>query len=246
VRGPQLEDHLLLGAEIELLQMPPAAQVPHVQAAAVLSAEQKLGIDSLLHHVGRAPRARDHRVEAKVPPHVVRQLLRSAVELPSTEHVERLRVENEGAARTIAVRRAERAEIDSLRPAMHRMRRGVPGASGERLGFDRLHDPRLPRVGFRVHDVNARRMDARHHQIAPLHVRMRRPRAEAGTAGVPPEVVQLVSGVRHVGLTDEAAVRFRVWIEVHHAHRVGASLARRIDERHVRESLGRRLRGHRG
>jgi len=37
---------------------------------------------AVLDHVGRAPLARDGGVVAEVPPEVVRQLLRAAVELP--------------------------------------------------------------------------------------------------------------------------------------------------------------------
>ena len=42
VRGTQLEHHLLLGAEIELLHDAGAVQIPHVQRVAVLAAEQQL------------------------------------------------------------------------------------------------------------------------------------------------------------------------------------------------------------
>ena len=110
--------------------------------------------------------------------------------------------------------------IDAVRSAVHGVRRGVARSLRQRLRLDHLDDPRLPRIGLRVEDVNARRVDARHDQIPPLHVRMRRVRAQAGTAGVPAEVMQLVAGVRHVGLADETAVAVRLGIDVHDADRV--------------------------
>ena len=245
VGRPQFEHHLLFGAEIELLQMTPSAQVPHVQAASVLAREQELGVDAVLHHVGCAPRARHHRVEAEVPPHVVGQFLRSAIELPATAYVKRFRIEDERAARTVSVERAKRAHVDAFRSAVHRVRRGIAGVPGERLSLDRLDDPRLPGVGLRVEDVDARRVDTRHHEITSLHVRMRRVRAQAGAAGVPSEVVQFITGMRHLGLADETAVRLRAGIDVDDTDRVGSPRARRIDEREVGVGLGRRLRRHR-
>ncbi len=82
VRRAQLQDHLMLGAEIERLQVAPLAQVPDVEGVTVLSAQQQLGIHAVLHHVRRAPFAGDHRVLAQVPGEVVGQVLRPAVPLP--------------------------------------------------------------------------------------------------------------------------------------------------------------------
>ena len=73
-------------------------------------------------------------------------------------------------------------------------------------------------------------LNARHDEIAPLHVRMRRVGAEAGAAGIPAEVVQLVAGVWHVGLADEAAVAARIGIEIDDADRIGTSVRPRVDE----------------
>ena len=155
VSGSQLEHHLLLGAEIELLQMTSPAHIPHVQLASVLAGEQQLGIDSVFHHVGCAPGAADHRVEPEVPPDVVRQFLRSAIELPSSTNLERLRIEQERAARTVAVGRAERADENPVRPAVHGVWRRVTRAPGDGLRLDDLHDSRLSGIGLRVKNVNA-------------------------------------------------------------------------------------------
>ena len=42
VRGPQLQHHLVLGAEVDRLQVPALGEVPEVQRVAVLLAEQQL------------------------------------------------------------------------------------------------------------------------------------------------------------------------------------------------------------
>ena len=231
MRRPQLEHHLLLRAQIQLLHVAPAAQIPDVQLVAVLAAQQQLRVDAVLHHVGRAPRAGDHGVESEVPPEVVRQLLRTAIQLPPAANVERLGIHQEDAARAVAVGRAERAHVDAVRSAVHRVRRGVAGPLGERLRLDHLHDLRLPRIGLRVEDVNPRRVDPRHDQVAPLHVRMRRVRAEARAARVPAEVMQLVAGVRHVGLADQPAVALRRRDRRRRRQSRRASVLSRVDER---------------
>src|ERR1700694_6177607 len=81
---------------------------------AVLAAEQQLGIESRLEHVRRAPLAGHHDVISEVPPEVIREELRSALDLPTAEHIERIVVEHENAARPVAARRAERTHIDSV------------------------------------------------------------------------------------------------------------------------------------
>ena len=239
VSRSQLQHHLLLGAEVELLHVAPAAQVPDVQLAAVLPAEQELRVDAVLHHVGRAPRAGDHRVLAQVPPDVVGELLRSAIEFPSAANVEGLRIEDERATGAVAVGRAERAQEDAVRSAVHGVRRGIAGPLRKRFRLDHLHDLWRPRIGLRVENVNARRVDARHDQIPPLHVRMRRVRAEAGAAGVPAEMMEFVPAVRHVGLSDQTAVALRSGVDVQDADRVRALRPSGDDERDVRERLRR-------
>ena len=88
MRRAQLKHQLVLVAEVDLLHVLALVQVPEVQTAAVLAAEQQLGDQPVLEHVGRAPLAGHHGIVAEVPPQVVRELLRPAVHLPRPEHVE--------------------------------------------------------------------------------------------------------------------------------------------------------------
>ena len=92
-----------------------------------MPAEQHLGHEAVLERVGRAPLAGDHGVVAEVPPEVVGQLLRPAVDLPAAEHVEALVVDQEDAARRLALGVAERADVDALGPAMDGVRPAVAG-----------------------------------------------------------------------------------------------------------------------
>ena len=71
VRRAQLEDELMLLAEIDLLQVLAPGEVPEVQTAAVFAAEQDFRNQPVLEGVGRAPLARHHRVVAEMPPGVV-------------------------------------------------------------------------------------------------------------------------------------------------------------------------------
>ena len=138
VRGPQLEHHLLLGAEVELLQVRAAVEIPHVQRVAVLARQQQLRVHAVLHHVRRAPLAGDHRVVAEVPPEVVGEVLRSAIALPAALDLERLGVEHEDAAGAVAVAVAERVDVDPVGPAVRGVRAAVAGLRGS------LRRPRSP------------------------------------------------------------------------------------------------------
>ena len=62
------------------------------------------GLSAVLDHVGRAPFAGDRDVLAEVPPEVVSEILRAAIDLPPAEHVEALVIEQEDSARAVAVR----------------------------------------------------------------------------------------------------------------------------------------------
>jgi hypothetical protein len=123
--------------------------------------------------------------------------------------------------------------------------RCISCALKERLRLDHFDNPRLSRIGLRIENVDARRIDARHDQVATLHVGMRRVRAETGTARVPTEVMQFIASRYHVGLTDEAAVGVRIGIDVHDAERIGAAVLLRVDQREVGQLLWWRLRGQR-
>ena len=89
---------------------------------------------------------------------------------------------------------------------MDRVRARVAGLLGDLLRLDHLDDLRVARVGLGVEDVDARGAQARHDEVAPLDVRMRRVRAEARRAGVPAEMVQLVAGIRHRDAADDLRI----------------------------------------
>ena len=137
VRRAQLEHQLVLVAEVDLLQVLALRHVPEMQPAAVLGAQDLLRDQPVLDHVGRAPLAGHHRVVAEVPPHVVGEVLRAAVDLPAAEHVEGLVVHHEDAARALALGVAERADVDAAGPAMHGVRPRVARPLGELGRLDR-------------------------------------------------------------------------------------------------------------
>src|ERR1700732_3233519 len=113
-------------------------EVPEVQPAAVLAPEQDLGNEAVLDRIGRAPFARHHGVVAEVPPAVIGELLRAALDLPAAERIERLVVHDENAARRLAVLVAERRDVDAAGPAMDGGWAGVAGLLGGFRRLDRL------------------------------------------------------------------------------------------------------------
>src|SRR5713101_6831354 len=140
VRGTQLEHQLVLRAEIDLLHMAPPAQVPYVEPMAIVTLDQALDAEPVLEHVGCAPFAGDRDVVAEVPPEIVSEELRTAVDLPLTEHVEALMVQQKDPAGTAAVGAAHCAYVDRVGAAMERMRATVAGARRDLLGLNHLDD----------------------------------------------------------------------------------------------------------
>ena len=128
--------------------------------------------------------------------------------------------------------------------AVRSVRAAVAGLLLHFFRLDDLHELGIARVGLGVENVNAGRAHARHHQVTSLHVRMRRVRAQTGTARVPAEMVQLVARIRHVHATDDRAVRLRRRVEIHDGHRIGAIIRRWIQQSNVCQLLGRRFHGH--
>ncbi len=53
--GPELEDYLILLAKVKCLQVPPAAQIPHVHVVPVAAGQEDLRVEARLDHVGSAP-----------------------------------------------------------------------------------------------------------------------------------------------------------------------------------------------
>src|ERR1700686_2286307 len=99
-RGSKFQHHLLLGAKIERLHVPPLAQIPNMQRVTIAALQQNFGVHSLFDHVRRAPLAADERVISQVPPEVVTEILRSAIDFPLSQYVEALRIEDKNAARS--------------------------------------------------------------------------------------------------------------------------------------------------
>ncbi len=89
VRGPKFEHHLLLRAQVNFLQMAALVQIPDVQFVAVLSGQQQLRVDTVLHHVRRAPFGGDHGVVPEVPPEVIGQTLRAVDPFPRVPSAQR-------------------------------------------------------------------------------------------------------------------------------------------------------------
>ena len=209
--GTKLEHHLVGVAEVDALGQLALGHAPEVQVVAELSAQQILGIQPVLDHRRRGPLRRDHGVVAQMPPHVVGEVLRSAVLLPRTDHLERVVVEQRDAAGTVvAVRSAQRGHEDAARPAVHGVRPRVSGLGGEFVGLDRVRQHWVSRVGLGVEDISVRRPDTGDDEVAPLHgMALVAVVAQRARAGVPAEVVQFVAGRRKLGPADHLTVRRR-------------------------------------
>src|SRR5262245_17801846 len=98
-------------------------------------------------------------------------------------------VEHKDAARTAPVRRAQSADIDSFGPAMYSVQPGIACAAKDFLRLDHLDDFRLAGIWLRIENVDARRTQPRHNQIAPLDVRVGRIGAQRRAACLPATVV---------------------------------------------------------
>src|ERR1700739_2141284 len=99
------------------------------------------------------------------------QRLRTTVDLPPSEHLERLAVHDEDTRRsigTILATAAERADVDAIRTAVDGVRPRVSSLPEDFLRLDDLVNLRLGRIRFGIHDINARRPDAGDDQIAPF------------------------------------------------------------------------------
>ena len=177
MRRAQLEHELVFLAEVNLLQVLALMQVPEVQLATILALQQHLGDQAVLERLGRAPLAGHQRVMPEVPPHVIGQLLRAAVDLPAATHLEGLVVHEEHTAGGLARGVAQGGNVDALRSAVHGMRAGIPGPVGHLLRRNHFDNVRMARVWLDIQNVDARGPQARHDEVPPLDVGMRRVRA---------------------------------------------------------------------
>ena len=123
VRGPHFQRHLMVGAEIDGLHVSPGPQIPEVDPMAIFVGEQILRHDPVLELRRQRPLARHHVVARQIPPEVIMQCLRTAIDLPPSEDLECLAVHDEDAGRSIGAvlaAAAERADVDAFRPAVDR------------------------------------------------------------------------------------------------------------------------------
>ena len=125
VRRPDLQWHLVVGAEIDRLDVAPGPQVPEVDLVAILVRQQVLRGEAVLGLRRQRPFARHHAVAWQVPPEVKVQSLRPAIDLPAAEDFERLAIHDEDAGRFIGAvlaATAQRADVDPFRSAMDGVR----------------------------------------------------------------------------------------------------------------------------
>src|SRR5262249_24620605 len=221
---PQLEHHLLLGPQIQFLRMAALVQVPDMYFVPVFAAQQQFRDDAVFNHVGRSPLGGHHRVVSQMPPEVISKLLRTAALFPLPAQVERVCIHQENTARSVSVGRAEGASIDTIRAAMNSVGRSVTGLLDELFGLDRLDDFRLLRILFRIENVNARRSDPWHNQVAAFHVRMWGLRAKTRAASVPTKMVQLVIPAGKIHLAYKPSIRGRRRIKINDSHGIPMSI----------------------
>src|SRR6202795_2634820 len=127
---------------------------------------------------------------------------------------------------------------------MNRVRRRVAGLLDEFLRLDYLDDFRLLGIHLGIQDVNPRRPDARHDQVATLHVRMRGLWTEARAASVPAKMVQLIIAAGKIYLPDEPAILRRTRLEVNDAYGIPLSIPSDVEQCNIREVFGRSLHCH--
>src|SRR5262245_51472403 len=100
-------------------------------------------------------------------------MLRPAVPLPGSTHVERVLVEHADAAWSTPSA-PRRVHVDAVRPAADRARHDVAGLLGHFIPLGRLHEPRPPRIGLRVDDVDPRRLTTGDDEVPSPTWRVRR------------------------------------------------------------------------
>ena len=247
VRRPELQEHLVLGSDVDRRVEPALSEVPEMKPVAVFVREQVLGHDPVLELLRRAPFAAHQHVLSQVPPEVIGEFLRSTMDFPGTDHVETEVVQQEDASRTVrAVRRTQRADVDRVGAAMYGVGPAVPGPFHEVVGLDDLDDVRRGGVRPGIHNVNARRAKTRQDQVAPFQVGMWRVGTQRRTAGVPAEVVEFVPHIGHVEGVNRLTVRRRLRIKIDNAKRIRPIVHAGIERRYVTVPFGRGLHGHFG
>src|SRR5271155_2919654 len=95
-----------------------------------------------------------------MPPEIVGEILRAAVNLPFAQNLEAVRVHDEDPAGAVAGGGAESAAKNSFGAAVDCVRARVAGALGENRRLDDFDDSRFARVWLRIHDMDSRGLDA--------------------------------------------------------------------------------------
>src|SRR5215218_2517506 len=83
-----LQDHLMLVAEVDPLGQGALAQAPEVEVVAEPPPEQVFWVQAVLDHRGGGPLGGDHGVVVQVPPDVLGEVLLAPVVLPGADDVE--------------------------------------------------------------------------------------------------------------------------------------------------------------
>src|SRR5947207_209504 len=219
--------------------MPAATQIPDMHLMSIFAGEEKIRLQSVFDHLRRAPFATQQRIETQMPPEIVMQKLWAPIHLPLTQDFERLTIEHENTARTVAIGGSESANVNAFRPAVNRMRTRIVSASKNFFRLDHFHDLRFSRIGLDVDNVNARRANSRHNKVTALDVGVGRIGAKRRTARVPPEMMQFITKLRHLDLADLSAIATRARINVDYQKGVVEFACGRIKRRYERIFLRR-------
>jgi hypothetical protein len=96
-----------------------------MDAMAIFICEQVFRNDPILELRRQSPLTRYHVVTRQVPPEIIVQVLRTAVDLPPAVDFERLAIHDKYSRRSfgaILAAASERADVDAFRAAMNRVR----------------------------------------------------------------------------------------------------------------------------
>ena len=169
MRGANFQRHLVVGAEVDGLDVAPGPQIPEVDAVAVFVRQQILRHDSVLELRRQPPLARHHVVAWQVPPEIIVHCLGAAIEFPPSEHLERLAIHDEDAGRSIGAvlaAPAERRNVDAFRPAVNGVGPRVSGLFEDFLRLDDLVNRCLGGIRLGIDDIDAGRPHAGNDEIA--------------------------------------------------------------------------------
>ena len=208
MRGTYLQRHLMVGAEVDRLDVSPRPQIPEMDPMAVFVRQQILWHDPVLELRGQRPLAGHHVIAWQIPPEIIVQRLRTAIELPPPEDIECLAVHDEDAGRSVGAgfaAAAERADVDAFRPAVDGVGPRVAGLVEDFLRLDDFVNLRFCGVRLGIDDVNPGGADARNDEIATLEECVTGERRQCGRAGIPAEMVEFVALVRHRYGVDDLA-----------------------------------------